>query len=228
MEEEKVSPVEYRFIRAYGQYWRSPGDYIEYLVGKARSDGAPQDVYDGVTALTAKFKGARLGDRDRCFSSAPQRTWLRWRASDHDPKLAGPVAAAVAAMKPVAGLDVPEPVTEQVIFASGAMSYSWWLEYQRNWSDAAEDDLQAPKGWVWRVTGGNDEDTDDQKTAVITHEVILRTARLIVAGDGGKYVPKNVQRECALLLFDHESVDLDASAADVVLQVAVFGKVIYG
>jgi|HubBroStandDraft_2_1064218.scaffolds.fasta_scaffold570944_1 hypothetical protein len=102
------------------------------------------------------------------------------------------------------------------ILGTGAFTYDWWLT-----ADIADADTP---DWAATVTGGEPGAT---KTATITHEVVLKTARAIL-GKRPQYASDALARECRNLIWAADETDFDAASSDELLQVAVFGQIIYG
>ncbi len=72
-------------------------------------------------------------------------------------------------------------------------------------------------------------------TAIITHEVVLRAARALMAdsqqdshGDSVKLLAwQSTRREAANLVMRASETDFDAATSDELLQVIVLGKVVF-
>jgi hypothetical protein len=112
----------------------------------------------------------------------------------------------------------------------------WW---RLNRSETPQDDSWGdnPRKWVnWRVYVQLDRDYAEGVprkfwgSHMVNHEVIMHTLKLIVA-NADRYRPVIVENARLLLSGDHDSidsVDFDSDTADVVLQLALFGEVIFG
>lgn len=203
--------VPYRYIRAWGKYWRTPQDHVEWLVAKATEEGAPQDVID----LVSPTDGVR--------------EWKRWCRDDVEPGVRAEVEKILREMKPVLGEIGPEADSHINIFGSGAIeTYSWWLDYEESWEG-----YDPPDGWVVILTGGEAAEEDvgvpeDSVTKKVTHEMILRTARAICHPDSHIRVGQGTRNQCWRLLIAPDECDFDADMADSLLQVLMFDEIRYG
>jgi hypothetical protein len=120
----------------------------------------------------------------------------------------------------------------------GAMplTYPWWVLKA---DSAPQDDPwgENPRKWVnWRVSVQLDRDYAEGVPRkfwgvhMINHEKIMHTLKLIV-DNADQYRSEIVDNAELLLIGDSESidsVDFDSDTADVVLQVALFGEIIFG
>lgn len=112
------------------------------------------------------------------------------------------------------------------IFGSGATSYPW---YGLVVDDSPGDYLADPAtydGWIVTIA---DTPDDDQGGGVATldHAQILRAIKRAAFGTRAK-VSDACTREARNFLFRRDDTDFDSDAADQIIQVAMFGKVIYG
>ncbi|MCM1967775.1 hypothetical protein [Streptomyces sp. G1] len=99
------------------------------------------------------------------------------------------------------------------------------------WWDLASNvqGLSVPDGWVVEGTIENPYDDNPAHLPVrLGHVEVVRAIRRIASGKGGKHVSPSAQKSCSDFLFRREEADFDAGTADEVLQVAVFGDVVYG
>lgn len=62
----------------------------------------------------------------------------------------------------------------------------------------------------------------------VTLEDVKRAIRKLAGTEPVKYAGPTIRSECRGLIFDPEEVDYDADTADVIVQVAIFGEVVYG
>lgn len=113
------------------------------------------------------------------------------------------------------------------IFGSGATAHSWWEE--EVWSFNPTTD--APDGWSVTLFT-EDRDTGEEQKYTVTHATIMRAVRKMISGNtewprAGE-PSQSAVREARNLIFKADDADLDADVADQVLQVAVFGHIIYG
>jgi hypothetical protein len=117
--------------------------------------------------------------------------------------------------------------SETAIFGAGIPSYyDWWHSFDRDWSYTAESPYTAPDGWVWTVTA---EDPNEHGKVVIKqvqHADLMKAAREMAAKDSD--YSSTLRKEARNLVFAPEDHDIDAVIADAILQLAVFGEVVYG
>ncbi|MEB3369766.1 hypothetical protein [Saccharopolyspora mangrovi] len=113
--------------------------------------------------------------------------------------------------------------TLDIFIGSGALGFPWYRV-----DEHPADNIDADT-WTLAFTEfafGSAETEISQH--VITHDDVLRAVRKIASG-GAHQVEDVVQRECQALLSQGPDVaNRDAEVADVVIQVATFGKVLYG
>jgi hypothetical protein len=102
------------------------------------------------------------------------------------------------------------------MMGAGALSWSWW-------ASAPAKGAGTP-GWKVALTGGY---PGEEKTATVTYAVVLKAARA-VTGNTPEGASAALVRECRHLIFDAEETDFDAASSDELLQLIVFGKIIYG
>ena len=115
--------------------------------------------------------------------------------------------------------------TEEFIFGAGIPDYfSWWHSFGKDWQ--YDDDLYAPDGWTYLVVAEDPENPTGTIQVTIDHKSIVKACRAIIHGKVS--VNSSIKGEAANLLFDTEECDIDAIAADAILQVAVYGGVIFG
>ena len=100
---------------------------------------------------------------------------------------------------------------------AGALTYSWWLNTKSKNVDTPD--------WEVTLTGGGDG--DDEKTATVNHAAVLKAARAILK-NRPEYASNALVRECRNLIFDADETDFDAASSDELLQMIVFGEIIYG
>lgn len=110
------------------------------------------------------------------------------------------------------------------VFGSGALSYSWW---QRTQMAAGMTAVDVPDDWQVKVTAEDPDDEDGSINRTVTHKVIMATARKVIAGEYGLR-GVILTRECRNLVFDADEADLDAPLADSLLQLVMYGDVIFG
>lgn len=125
---------------------------------------------------------------------------------------------------------------ESHIIGSGALSYSWWRRWMPEY-DYHGAYSEAPDDWQGTLSADDpdsegDPDAADVIEGTVVHKVIsgpvIRRAVNTIARGGVKHIARVTVAECRNLLWHPELADLDAGAADEVLQVVVFGRVIYG
>jgi hypothetical protein len=108
---------------------------------------------------------------------------------------------------------------------AGGLQYAWWLECKRvkGVSDAGD----AADDWEYEITA--DDGDDGEKTVTVNHAAVMRAARKMASKDCTiPGVGQIAKREARNLIFDADAADLDACAADEVLQVIVLGEVVFG
>jgi hypothetical protein len=119
--------------------------------------------------------------------------------------------------------------TQDHMLGSGALSWSWWVGGTTRGMDTP----------AWEATLTIEDPLEEGiRSAVINHEVVLATARQVVASAGkmlrtpqGSEYPawsRALEQQCWRLLTDPDDADFDASSADELLQLAVTGVVAYG
>lgn len=105
------------------------------------------------------------------------------------------------------------------ILGSGALMYPWYIEITNNvtasWDDEAGHD-------GWEVTFMEDG------RKVINHRAIMRAIRQCAGKKRPRHVSDACAREARNFLLDRDATDFDSVTADEVIQVAVFGQVVYG
>lgn len=112
--------------------------------------------------------------------------------------------------------------TESFIFGSGFDTYSWWHEIRALTHNPAND---APNNWAWKVAY-EDPTTGESRTVTVGHPMIMRSVRKIMTRQVPTY--DSLVKESRNLLFNPDNADLDANDADVIMQVALFGEIVYG
>lgn len=114
--------------------------------------------------------------------------------------------------------------TASIFIGSGALNYGWYnvIEFSGiDYVDKSEDD--------WRVVV-TVPDYDDEKHT-IDHAILMRAVRRIARKEGRDipHLSPDVRYECLSLVFGRaDDVDFDADFADQVIQVALFGKIVFG
>lgn len=114
---------------------------------------------------------------------------------------------------------------EMHIIGSGALTYSWW----RAWRPEYDYDLEtndAPEDWAGVLVAENPKGPG--RIQVDLNGPAIRAAVNKIARGGVKDLNRIVVAECRNLLWHPDDADLDADAADQVLQVIAFGEVVYG
>lgn len=117
--------------------------------------------------------------------------------------------------------------THDMIMGTGALAFPWYRV--DHFPAEPGDDAN-----TWTLTF-TEFDVDygsfevERNPHTITHEDVMRAVRKIASKDGEELVNSSVRSECQALVFKGaDAADFDANKADVVLQIAAFGKVIYG
>lgn len=112
--------------------------------------------------------------------------------------------------------------TDDHFLGSGALDFCPWYT---NISMTPATDTES---WTLTFTDLADEPAADVATErTITHADIMRAVRAIAGGT--VEVRDEYRKECRLFQFGKlDECDFDAVSADVVIQVAAFGEIIYG
>lgn len=117
--------------------------------------------------------------------------------------------------------------SEMHIFGAGIPSYyEWWHSFDREREHQAEFPFDAPDDWMYTVVAEDPETDGKTIRKEIRHSNIMQAARKII--EKGFDANSTIKSECRNLLFDVDAADLDAVIADAVLQVAVYGDIIFG
>lgn len=118
--------------------------------------------------------------------------------------------------------------TETLIFQAGIPTYySWWHSFVPDgWDHAEESPHDAPDGWAYVVTAEDPEDEDATVEVRIGHGEIMKAAREITRKEFD--ANSTTKKEAFRLQLHVDDCDIDAVIADAILQVAVYGKLIYG
>lgn len=106
--------------------------------------------------------------------------------------------------------------TQDHMLGSGALSWDWWRNEVTVNADTPD--------WESVLTI---EGEDENISFTIRHSTIMRIARKIIRNKP-EYASDELVRQCRNLVFNADETDFDASSADELLQVTVFGKVVYG
>lgn len=107
---------------------------------------------------------------------------------------------------------------------AGALSYPWWVQAEENFPG-----LEVPEDWeITGIIGGSEDEGDTLRPFRITGALLW----VVVVAIGSGRVPgidydSNVAVQCRLLETYPDAADFDQGLADIVLQVAVEGTVIY-
>ncbi|AXK86579.1 hypothetical protein SAMN05421776_1172 [Nocardia farcinica] len=113
--------------------------------------------------------------------------------------------------------------TDTIIFGAGIPNYyTWWKSFEPNFDPSSE----APDDWRYTVTAEHPKDEQATVTKEIGHTDLMRAVRVVARKDSGHR--ETLRKECNNLIFNVDECDMDASDADVVLQLAVYGEVIFG
>ncbi|MDF2915852.1 MAG: hypothetical protein K0S70_69 [Microbacterium sp.] len=123
-----------------------------------------------------------------------------------------PQALTLAVTRPVDRQEV-----EDLITGTGVLSYSWWL----NVEDAP--DAMGGTGDAFLFTHWEPDTEGGSVQTTVTAQQIVDAAARVIKGDGAK-----VDAASARDMANDTLGYADSIAADAVLQLAVFGRVIYG
>jgi hypothetical protein len=113
--------------------------------------------------------------------------------------------------------------TDDHFLGSGALDFHPW------YTNISTTDATDTESWTLTFTDPADEPADDVAATerTITHADIMRAVGQIA--DGTVEMREEYREECQLFESGElDAVDFDAISADVVIQVAAFGKVVYG
>lgn len=116
------------------------------------------------------------------------------------------------------------------LLGSGATDYEWYQELRYTPDNVGESDNRVDyRNWTFTFTEYGDNGSTG-KTYTIGHKDVMQAMRKMVSKDRPEYVSDAAVRECKCFLdyASRDDTDFDAATADEVLQVAAFGKVIYG
>ncbi|WP_280430012.1 hypothetical protein [Nocardia brasiliensis] len=117
-----------------------------------------------------------------------------------------------------------ETESESIIFGAGATVYPWWVSAESDWEyDSISAD--APAGWMWRVTIKAPYEDGDIITKEIRHKDLMAACRKISGKDF--QASSTLKKHCRNMAFNVDDVDMDASDADAVLQVAMLGDILW-
>ncbi|MFC9432743.1 hypothetical protein [Nocardia sp. NPDC057030] len=119
--------------------------------------------------------------------------------------------------------------TETLIFANGfPSSYLWWHSIESDgWERADKSPFHAPDGWVYVVTAENPDDENTPVEKRIDHAAIMKAARTISAKEfKASGAIKKAARDMQLNA-ENCAHEIDSTIADAVLQVAVYGAIVY-
>lgn len=111
------------------------------------------------------------------------------------------------------------------IVGSRPLEYPWYQEVDISPDDWTLDD-SAYDGWSVRMSVGAEDDTP--VSFVLNHATVMDAARAMVQPGVGCGCSSNATEEARLLLSSPDDCDFDSDTADQLIQVAVFGKVVYG
>ena len=75
---------------------------------------------------------------------------------------------------------------------------------------------------------GSDDPDDDTKWLKLDNKVIAKAFKLIVGKGEIEYAGKQWRKRMTKAYFANDSGELDAGDADMVVQIGLFGKVVYG
>lgn len=118
--------------------------------------------------------------------------------------------------------------TDTIFLGSGALSYPWYYDVELDPEPGGKEGE-----WVLQFRDGVEDPEHPERGTEhrLTHADVIKAIRKIT-GKGGQAAAKvgpECARQCRTLVFKGpEDVDFDADTADQVIQVAAFGKVIYG
>lgn len=118
--------------------------------------------------------------------------------------------------------------TATLFIGSGALSYPWYRVDDMHGVNLGLDVASADDWHVLLVHCDPDADIPIAEVRV-DHRAIMRAIRKIVKGSTDIHPDSETGRACRVLLSrGADEADYDAITADSVIQIAAFGKVIYG
>lgn len=109
--------------------------------------------------------------------------------------------------------DVSEQI-ETHIFGSGALSWDWWTGARR------VDDS------TWEIESCDPDWFDQHALHVVTNQDLFAAARELLSDDIGSRYARLGFLDFTMMNWDN--LDLDADSADLILQQACFGEILYG
>lgn len=121
--------------------------------------------------------------------------------------------------------------TLSMFLGAGAESYSWYVSEKLTTEGADSADVlnwDNVTAWSCEFVMDDPDEGDKETTHTVTHDDIMRAVRKFAGKTPPKYSTDACQRACKDLIFRTDEADFDAATADEVLQVAMFGEVIYG
>lgn len=118
------------------------------------------------------------------------------------------------------------PNVETWIMGSGLLdAYPWWV-ISEDRCEREDQYFTALEGWEWIVTPLDPDSEEPGEPVTITHGTLMDAIRKVTKG---AEVSKACRAACWLVVFGRDDeVDFDAASADEVLQIAVYGEVVFG
>lgn len=112
------------------------------------------------------------------------------------------------------------------VFGSGFETYSWWIDTHMIRGNNSADYFEPYDGWVIRVVVEDPENDEGAITKRVTAQDIKSACHKIMR-DG--MIGRSLREDAKNLLFDVDELDLDAPAADAIMQYVMFdGEIVYG
>lgn len=124
----------------------------------------------------------------------------------------------------------PQDSYDQII-GSGALTYPWYVSYAETGIDHGSGDVLIT-GWSVDIEIEDPDDEDMSIAFTVSHQALYDALHLISTSRAFEPRPENLSdvtiNQACLILRDTDRADFDAATADEVLQVMVFGGVVYG
>lgn len=113
----------------------------------------------------------------------------------------------------------------EAIFGSGFDTYPWWVDMKLVMGNNEDDYFEPDDGWVMMVQVEDDDDERGYRVKPVSARSIRQACQNIMSDTE---IGRRLRRECSHLLFNVDELDIDADAADVIMQYVVFdGEIIY-
>lgn len=121
----------------------------------------------------------------------------------------------------------------ELVFTAELGIYPWWqgIDAQHTWEPGGK----APAHWSYRLTSGNPHGESGNVSKVIGFGEVANTVRMIASrtwspklNRRGTAPSKGAQRACNTYIRDPYTAEFTADQADEVLQMIMFGEILFG